>query len=973
MSKSHPEDAVDQLRRSWTDGKPLAIEDLIREHSFDPGDASAIVDLVYAEVLLREAAGELPQERDYTERFPMLQADVMRQFQVHRALSRLEGSKHDSTQHGGRTLPDSTADEPVHLPHIPGFELLGVAGRGGTGIAYRAYDMRLRRHVAIKLLQVHSEEQQKLLLREAEAAAGLQHPGIVQVYQIGEVDGLPYLVMELMDGASMAEQLHDGPVEASRAIDILISIAEAVDFAHQQGIIHRDLKPGNVLFDADGRPRVCDFGLARRMDAEQTLQGTDNVVGTPAYMSPEQARGEATDAASDVYSLGATAYSMLTGRPPFVAANPWEVLNQVMTNDPVPPRRLSASIPPDLETVILKALQGAQHRRFPSSAEFAAELRRIRDGEPIHSRPVGPLERLWKSCRRNPLISALSGLTAAALVTVAVVSIVSRAEVSEALETAESALGQAREQRDVAVDAMNNLVLNVNTDLMKYEASVEARESVLLSAIEGMQKIIQTSGFTPDIASTLINAHCQYGFVLSQRGENARATREYLTAVSVAQNLEDSAEQLNLAMARNLLIRHYNRLADTNNALLEAEKAVALITRLHSELPDLLRARKLLATIRANYGSSLCAAERITEGIEQLSISQTLLRELHEEFPDDSAVSRLLIDVDIELSGHLFRAGNLGPAEAALDEANALIAGDNVSLQDDTQLLRKFLDCSRITAVTKFARMEFESAIEIAEKTQKHYQHLIEVEPIRPGFRLKLGVVCADLAQFCLAINDLDAAAAQCREAIRQFEEGMRLGGPEYRVQRYAIAQAQSRLADVQFRQGQLDACIASTQQIVETLDPIAEEYQLQESLEIILYRVELLQALAEQPSTADAADIERTKRVYRLWQQAASGQLSTFPESKMQTEQDIAEATRPDVKMALRVLFAHSCGLHFQHLQQAADTQPATLNDVAKETIAAIRAVRETPGAAPLFHIESPEFSAVRQTDAWSTAFRTQ
>jgi tetratricopeptide (TPR) repeat protein len=312
-------------------------------------------------------------------------------------------------------------------PTLAGYEILDVLGRGGMGIVYKARQVSLNRLVALKMVLAGAHAgalQRARFATEAEAVARLQHPNIVQIYEVGEHDGLPYFSLEFVDGASLAQKIAGKPQPPREAAGLVELLAWAMAVAHGRGIIHRDLKPANVLLTETGTPKIADFGLAKRLedDSAQTKSGT--LLGTPSYMSPEQARGEidAVGPLADLYSLGATLYELLTGRPPFAGPTILETLNQVRNEEPVPPMRLQPKCPRDLETIALKCLQKEPAKRYPDCEALADDLRRFLDGVPIKARPVSAAERTWRWCRRNPRVAALSGL-AGLLLLVAVASL----------------------------------------------------------------------------------------------------------------------------------------------------------------------------------------------------------------------------------------------------------------------------------------------------------------------------------------------------------------------------------------------------------------------------------------------------------------------------------------------------------------------------------------------------------------------
>jgi WD40 repeat protein len=303
-------------------------------------------------------------------------------------------------------------------PTVPGYEILGVLGRGGMGVVYQARQVGLGRLVALKMILAGAHagpDEVARFRREAEAAARLQHPHIVQIHEIGVHNGLPYFSLEYVEGGSLAQKLT--PVPAREAAQLVETLARTVHAAHQRGIIHRDLKPGNVLLTGDGTPKVADFGLAKRLDDPTGQTASGAILGTPSYMAPEQAGGKHRQIgpAADTYALGAILYDLLTGRPPFKAATSMETVYQVLHEEPVPPCQLQPNLPRDLETICLKCLQKNPAQRYATAQALAEDVHRFLESRPIAARPVGSLGRGWRWCRRNPAVAGLLGAVALSL------------------------------------------------------------------------------------------------------------------------------------------------------------------------------------------------------------------------------------------------------------------------------------------------------------------------------------------------------------------------------------------------------------------------------------------------------------------------------------------------------------------------------------------------------------------------------
>src|SRR6266542_3075265 len=316
----------------------------------------------------------------------------------------------------------TTAQAAELLGELGDYELLEEVGRGGQGVVFRARQKSLNRTVALKVIglgQWASKAHLKRFRCEAEAAASLEHPGIVPIHEVGERDGSCYFSMKFIEGGQLDEIVRRDPMPIRQAAELIAKVARTVHYAHEHGILHRDIKPGNILLDAEGEPHLTDFGLARLLETESTVTRTLEVLGTPSYMAPEQALGEnaAVSSATDVYGLGAVLYQLLTGQPPFAGGTTYETIKLLFDTEPRQPRLLNPKIDRDLSTICLKCLEKDSRRRYPSALALAEDLDRWLRHEPIRARRTGIFGRGKKWLRRNPtralLLVSLTALAAA--------------------------------------------------------------------------------------------------------------------------------------------------------------------------------------------------------------------------------------------------------------------------------------------------------------------------------------------------------------------------------------------------------------------------------------------------------------------------------------------------------------------------------------------------------------------------------
>jgi serine/threonine protein kinase len=561
---SESERQIEAFEDAWQDGPRPNIDDFL--NGDDSKRAALLVELTHADLEFRLKAGETARVEFYLARYPLLGQDsatVVELLETEYQLRQRNEFAMDLEEYARRfpayieqlrrrlacaaTLADGKATPRMaarghKLPVVPGYEIIEEIGRGGMGVVYRARQLGLKRTVALKMVLTgyHAEPKNLARLRaEAATLARLQHPNIVQVYDVGEVEGRPYFVFEFVAGGSLAQHLQGKPQPIRAAAQLVETLARAVEAAHANGIIHRDLKPANILLQTDAGegmtdkkngvlsnsrfilhpspfnlPKITDFGLAKCVGGEEEglrLQGltvTGDRLGTPNYMAPEQAMisGQSVGPTADVYSLGAILYELLTGRPPFTGETPLTTVLQVLHNEPVPVTRLQPNVPPDLETICLKCLRKEPRQRYGSALELADDIGRFLRDEPICGRPVAAAEKLWRWVRHHPATTTLlvASLLAPVVALIALSLLSTRLVRSNALES-------AAQQAELLEEATKEFSRNVQR-VMKADFTVN-------------KTVPPTPGTVPlSIPATFLH---DVGQQLAQTGRTGVRVRQY--------------------------------------------------------------------------------------------------------------------------------------------------------------------------------------------------------------------------------------------------------------------------------------------------------------------------------------------------------------------------------------------------------------------------------------------------------------
>jgi serine/threonine-protein kinase len=835
--------------------------------------------------------------------------------------------------------PEASAVE-TELVRVAGYEVLGLLGAGGMGVVYKARQTALRRIVALKKVRsggFASEDELRRFQAEAEAVAQLQHPNIVQVYEVGQHDGLPYFSLEFCAGGSLEKQLDGTPWEPGRAAALVEVLAGAMQAAHQVGIIHRDLKPGNVLLTGDGTPKVTDFGLVKRLDVPGHTQ-SNAVVGTPPYMPPEQAGawGGQVGPTADVYSLGAILYELLTGRPPFKAANALETVLQVVSDEPVPVRRLQPKVPKDLETICLKCLEKDPRKRYASSAALAADLRRFLNGEPVQARPVGALVRLWKWARRRP---ALAALVLAALAGVGAVLFVQyRANVQLAAKNAELARQQAEveDRFELAQKAIATFHTGVSEEaLLAHPEFTELRSRLLKEAAyfyRDLEKLL-VGKTDPKSRQLLARGYYQLAELTKKIGDRKAALAVHQKALAVRRELaaapgadvearldvarslldvggllagmDDRAaalaayeEQRDIALAleaeaptdavRSLLSRSYGgigfvqtRNGDQARALEAYQKALDIHQALADAHPDNIWCQSDLAWSHNAIAGLLADAGKVGEALQAFEKALAARKKLAAANPGVARFQRDLAASHANLGVLLWATGKLGRALQAHEQALAIQQKLAKASPADTQLQSDLANShNNIAAVLSHMGKAAES-LQQHQKTRDLRQQLADANPSVTEFQSDLAQSYNNIGWQLLQTGKLEEAVQALEKALAINQKLAHANPAAPDIQR-ALAQGYNNVGMIHIRQKDYPRALAAIDKGLETGKQLAAAYSKSGEYGAVLGASYCLRGWARVRSGQPAGAAADLRRALELWGKGNSlGTLTRFERSR--------------------------------------------------------------------------------------------
>lgn len=760
--------------------------------------------------------------------------------------------------------PGASEDTHDDLPAVPGYDLLRELGRGGMGVVYAALHRELKRLVALKMIRGQSgadPEMRERFQREAQAVARLQHAGFVQIFDVGEHDGRPYLALEYIDGNNLDDETKGDPIAVRLAAGLIETLARTIHHAHEHGIVHRDLTPRNILLSRSSshrairlgevsstqfEPKITDFGLAKDLDSDQDQTQTGVIMGSPNYMSPEQALGRPHDIgpATDVHALGTIFYKLLTGRPPFLSTTRLETLRQVVEIDPVPPTRLQPGIPRDVETICLKCLAKDPRQRYASARELADDLHRFLSNEPIRARPVPWRERAVKWSRRHPAASALIGLAVLSLATILGGGLVYNARVRGERDRAEKNL-------ELAMRAVDEMLSEVGETQLAAEPRMEEKRKLLLAR----------------------------ALALNQ---------EFLK-----QKSGDSRVRLETARA-------YRRLADVSRFLEQHEQAVdaygqaiALFARLHAEQPRIPELQQQLAYCHNFLGETLRVAGRRDRAETAYGEADRLLNQLCADFPESPDYRQDRARTLYSL-GVLFREQQkLSESEAKLLEAAGLLSDlvqrfpQNAAFQQ--HLARACLNLGTVIRSadrSTEARSAYDRAAGLLQKLTAEY-------PDQPDYRFELAVTYNNAGNLLANRAEGLADAGALHRLAQSLFERLAVDFPKVPLYRQELANTWNSIGNIEALQGKPAETIVALNHAASLLEELLTQHPevaaYQGDLGMVLGNIGL--AYFAQSQLAEACNrfeqaVDRLQQTLRV-----NGDHAVYREFLRDNYQNLAEA----------------------------------------------------------------------------------
>jgi serine/threonine protein kinase len=753
----------------WKHGDRRRVESYLQSFPSLRHDPASLLEMLRAEIVLRREYQEKPEVSEYDSSFPEVSRELHQLLQSHPEKTDIDATLGIAESEIWRPHGKSVA---LDAPRIQGYELKEELGRGGMGVVFRAKQLLADREVALKIIRPDSlalldpTSRDAVIRRfgaEARAAAKLNNDHIVTVYDIGECRGFHFYTMKLVEGPSLSNLLREKPLEDRLAARYCMEASLGVHAAHELGILHRDLKPSNVMLDRmSGRALVADFGLAKiANEGREQLTHSGDVVGTPAYMPPEQAKDSSTvTAQSDVYSLGATLYHAITGRPPFQAASLGEILRQIADEEPIAPRRMNKRINRDLETICLKAMQKSPAQRYATAKDFADDLKRYLEGRPILARPISRPEVIWRWCKRNPALANAIG-AATTLAILAIVSIV-----IGYIQT-NLALAASKRQLEKSLSLVDELFTRVSEDDLLNEPGMQVvRKQLLERARAHYQELLKDSKDLPFAREELAAAHYRFGKISLELGDAEVARRELAIAEREQRSqLQENADnsELEIALANTLIEaakvaqkdQDFEKLPEIFQESLNLRLKVA-----ESSIGDKSELRRLCANARMNLGSALASLGKLGPAENEMIRAQADRQELMKADSTQEKVTR-------DFAKGAFNLGNLYLAESSESGNEKALLQFGIAAETLEQLIKKQpriqshrFDLAKAlrnkAAVDSNSEDVYSQAVKVCEKLVQDNPEVVDYQIEMGQLQLEYGVFLASKNRWIEAARELE-------------------------------------------------------------------------------------------------------------------------------------------------------------------------------------------------------------------------
>ena len=874
----HRVDAIcNVFEADWLAGKQTDVESYLR--SAEERDRPVLfIELLAMDIEYRRNAGEIPSHDDYLSVFPQYEDTIRRAFaktldlpisnaDASRVSTRIDGPHHLNATVQGQPLGVDSEPETTRI-HIPGCEVLEMLGRGGMGVVFRARQVELDREVAVKLIlagRLAAEEQLIRFRLEAEAVASLEHPNIVQVYDAGEFDAQPYLIMEYVTGESLEERIQVTEFSSSDAASLIETLSRGIHAAHLRGIIHRDLKPANILMTETGDPKITDFGLAKRLSDETSRTQSGMLMGTPRYMAPEQAAGNPSRVgpAADIYALGAILYELLTKQPMFEADSLLDLLESIKHREPTTLRKIRTNVPRDLETICLKCLAKDPSHRYESAEKLADDLYRFQSRLPIRARHVGAFERSVLWARRRPVIAGLLSTIFVLGLTILIgggwyhvrlrgerdraesrFELASKAidgildEVGEERLIIQPGLRQDRQLLlQKALDFCRTLTAEDPSDFLarrrlgfafRRTGDVQrllgenaAAEAAYGQAIKILEELARDQPLDEEVSRQLASAHNFAGELHRVTGHNDAARLAYEQAESIQRSLVSRAENADhvAELARTL----YNlSLLDKNSNQLEAaiqrlEDAATLLDKLPNARQLPIKHQQHLARIKLNQGSVLRLLKQPKDAAKAYEDAISSFESLADSRPD-VAEYRCELAMALNNHGNLLAQSDRVSATAKLQKSREMLA----QLANDYPLVPTYGQelanaCNGLARALAEQGLLEQASAAWTEAT-KSLEHLHHIGKSSPTTHADLGMYLGNLGRLRLMQKDLPQAELFLERALAQMAPLLK-SQPHHLSYREAALNQSVDLAKVLVRQKRYDEALDKSATLAAAFD----------------------------------------------------------------------------------------------------------------------------------------------------------